>query len=594
MQRSTPWTSSERLEVLREGSRAAPKESELCLSLGEACLRVNEVDEAAKAYERAIELDPRSDLRALYWEWLGLVREMEGRLEEALEAYFSWLEVDPVAVRPLDRLGTLLVILGRWTDLKLLESQYERRAELNADIGSWESQALYTFVLQEFGDGEQGPILEVAYRALQQDPDSPSMRFLLGIIYYRDGQFELARGEFERVLDLDQQQLWRETRFALDWDGTRAKIMLAKLAQKEGDGATVLTLLESLDGLDTADSQGLTEVAELLLEYRSYRRLVDLLDALPGGPSRVERLKAEGLLYRGDWAEAEEIYGAELALLGTLSGEDAEPSEAPSSLWRRFRENAPSSAGERLKLALQLTREAPERTEVWSAVASELEEQGRFEAARLAELALTRVEGDSEVDSDRTQSSVEGSGCDVLLVLWGEGPHPTALRIQAVAAPEGATEDRLFGWAAEELAPSLELARVLLQRCWPRPLPWCHLLVKPLEDEPPMSPPVAAELQSAPLAFFLALLRGAEPSEVRCSGPTFCFGALDLHGRTEALHGLEESLLWLAGRGLLWKRIVVARDGAYRLLRCPAWLWLDRSLRLVANVEEFLDGMEES
>ena len=98
-------SSLERLDELQEGTRAAPKESELCLTLGEAFLRVNRVDEAAATYQRAVELDPRSDLRALYWEWLGLVREMEGKLEEALEAYFQWLDADPVAMSPLDRLA---------------------------------------------------------------------------------------------------------------------------------------------------------------------------------------------------------------------------------------------------------------------------------------------------------------------------------------------------------------------------------------------------------------------------------------------------------------------------------------------------------
>ena len=76
MSKEKASTSEGRLEELQEGSLAAPKDSELNLTLGEAFLRVNRVDEAAAAYQRAVELDPRSDLRALYWEWLGLVRAL--------------------------------------------------------------------------------------------------------------------------------------------------------------------------------------------------------------------------------------------------------------------------------------------------------------------------------------------------------------------------------------------------------------------------------------------------------------------------------------------------------------------------------------
>ena len=257
-------SSLERLDELQEGTRAAPKESELCLTLGEAFLRVNRVDEAAATYQRAVELDPRSDLRALYWEWLGLVREMEGKLEEALEAYFQWLDADPVAMSPLDRLATLLVILGRWTDLSLLRPQYVRRSEVAPNPRVRESLALYTFVTEQLGEQKTEETKALTMTALESDPDSPALRFLLGLLTYQEGSLELSRGEFERVLELDSEGLWQEQRFALDWNGAKARIMVAKLARLQGDQETALTLLARAEDLDRSDSEGLTEAAELL------------------------------------------------------------------------------------------------------------------------------------------------------------------------------------------------------------------------------------------------------------------------------------------------------------------------------------------
>jgi tetratricopeptide (TPR) repeat protein len=243
MSKETPLLSSslQRLEELQEGTRAAPKESELCLTLGEAFLRVNRVDEAVTSYQRAVELDPRSDLRALYWEWLGLVREMEGRLEEALEAYFQWVDADPVAMSPLDRLATLLVVLGRWTDLRLLRPQYTRRSEVAPTARTRESLALYTFVTEQLDEQNLERTRESTMAGLEADPDSPALRFLLGLLSYQEGQLELSRGEFERVLELDVEGLWQEQRFALDWNGAKARVMVAKLARLQGDQETALS-----------------------------------------------------------------------------------------------------------------------------------------------------------------------------------------------------------------------------------------------------------------------------------------------------------------------------------------------------------------
>jgi tetratricopeptide (TPR) repeat protein len=150
---------------------------------------------------------------------------------------------------------------------------------------------------------------------LEADPDSPALRFLLGLLTYHEGQLELSRGEFERVLELDSEGLWQEQRFALDWNGAKARVMVAKLARLQGDQETALAMLENADDLDRSDSEGLTEAAELMLENGRYEELVHLLSDLPSGPSRVERLKAEALLGLGLWGRARTVFETESTLL---------------------------------------------------------------------------------------------------------------------------------------------------------------------------------------------------------------------------------------------------------------------------------------
>ncbi len=108
---------------------------------------------------------------------------------------------------------------------------------------------------------------------------------------------------------------WVWESFALDWNGAKARVMVAKLARLQGDQETALAMLENADDLDRNDSEGLTEAAELMLENGRYDELISLLSDLPPGPSRVDRLRAEGLLGRGLWRPARNIFETESTLL---------------------------------------------------------------------------------------------------------------------------------------------------------------------------------------------------------------------------------------------------------------------------------------
>lgn len=633
-------SSLDRLEDLQEGARAAPKESELCLTLGEAFLRVNRVDEAAAAYQRAVELDPRSDLRALYWEWLGLVREMEGRLEEALEAYFQWVDADPVAMSPLDRLATLLVVLGRWTDLRLLRPQYTRRSEVAPTARTRESLALYTFVTEQLGEQKMDETRTVTMAALEADPDSPALRFLLGLLTYQDGSLELSRGEFERVLELDGEGLWQEQRFALDWNGAKARVMVAKLARLQGDQETALALLENAEDLDLSDSEGMTEAAELMLENGRYEDLVHLLSDLPSGPSRVERLRAEGLLGRGQWAAARTVFETESALLRGPEAEAVLPTGYPAEalrqrlmeLWEKARraedlaedlanlrrqapqvwEDEPMGAslmllhrarqgtvsGQGLQRELEeLCSRFPDSPHIWELAELAFTDAGLDGPRQLAALVRSKLQHGSRPGPSGVYSTTAERGSEILVTLATDAA-PIILKLEAEVGRED--HDQLFGWGQKQLRSGLALAKGVLEdlgdngadsrgqlpdlTLLPRSF---RMMITPLSA--PQEPGTAlaeGELGSVPFAMLVALLSALR--DPRVGRRLLVLGRLGLRGNIDGVPNLEETLLAMHHNSIGWDHLVLAGAGAFRLMRCPSWLWYERPLTLIETARDLL------
>jgi tetratricopeptide (TPR) repeat protein len=637
MSKETPlFTSLERLEELQEGTRAAPKESELCLTLGEAFLRVGRVDEAAASYQRAVELDPRSDLRALYWEWLGLVREMEGRLEEALEAYFQWVDADPVAMSPLDRLSTLLVVLGRWTDLRLLRPQYTRRSEVAPTPRNRESLALYTFVTEQLGEQGLEQTREATMAGLESDPDSPALRFLLGLLTYQEGQLELSRGEFERVLELDSDGLWQEQRFALDWNGAKARVMVAKLARLQGDLETALGMLENAEDLDRSDSEGLTEAAELLLENGRYEELIHLLSDLPSGPSRVDRLKAEALLGRGQWGPARRVFDTESALLRAEGGDpvasgpplrqrlselwqkarsgeelgddiaalrreaptvwEEDPLGASLMMLHRARQGALSGAGLQQEME-QLCGRFPEAPQVWELAELVFTDSGDLGARQLSALARSKLEHGTRPGPTGVFATAPRQGTEILVTLATDSA-PLILKLEAEVGREA--RDQLFGWGQEQLRSGLELAKGVLEdlgengaesrgqfpelSLFPRSF---RVMTTPL-SHPPEPARVSAlmdgDLGSVPFAMLVALMAALRDPLV--GRRLLVLGRLGLRGNVHGVAELEETLLTLHHHQIAWDHLVLASAGAFRLMRCPSWLWYERPLTLIETASD--------
>ena len=634
---STSTRSRERTKALEKQVLLEPKDVELTINLGEAYLREGRLDEAALVYARASELDPRTEFRALYWEWLGMVRESRGELEQALEAYDNWADSEPLAVEPVDRAGALLVALGRWTDLALLRSQYARRAEGNSDPKVLESLALFTYVMEQLGVAEDPPPLARTYAALEVESRSVAMRYLLGVLFFRSGHLDAANAEFLRVLELDSDRTWVEPRFSLGWRAATAWLMLGRIARLQGQIPEALQHLQSCLQTSLDSLEPLEELASLLVEQGAYQEALELL---PSGPDELElppwvrRLRARCFLGLGRVEEAARLVAPPrpepLERAGTAeapapdrklrsrlapaeallaAGRFQEALEAFSALGPPRRRPpevrlgmARAAAGlghwkEAARHLEVLVRERPEDAEAWRLLADAYGHGGPPLRRRLACLQLEAVHlataappipewiapASPESESRGLGVSARALPGEGKLTVTGlpsaEAPARIAWtwrRAEAgnVGLPDPATRD--VHVHVRDLDPGLRDTSTPGEN----PAGWPVPLVEPDAG--------GEELGLAVLAAVAAALREQAPK-----GRTVVAGRLDLSG---GVHGSAELVVGLARLqegGLTWDRLVLPRTMAAEIHRLPEELWTSTDLVLCANAAQAVRALEE-
>lgn len=614
-----------RIQELEKRSKDEPKNAELAVTLGEAYLRSDRVEDAAAAYARSAELDPRSELKSLYWEWLGGVREARGELENALEAYFNWAEAEPTGVEPLDRVGTLLVRLQRWTDIVLLRPHYLRRREQGADPRLNESLALYGFVLDQLGSPEETTPLERTYAALEEDARSVSMRYLLGVLFYRTEHLEAARAEFERVLELDVDGTWREDRFSLQWDASAARLMLARIARLQGDPEEALVQLSESLKQRGDDAERLEEVASLLLDYRRYREALKILPELgEQAPGWVHSYRAESLLGLG------RIREAELSYLSQLEHEPAEEEAdeeglaesngkhrtalaraeeeyargKPAAALKLFSKLSETEGGwqaqwgearclaelERWKEALgtleDLLEKRPGLEPAWKLLAETARQTGQTRLVTLARVQAERLRAEPEVSPGLIYPvggeslvgflvqarSLPGRGS---LIVTGEGGKlvPELARLAL----------SLLQTRFDELGmddPAYRVLHLHVAALYPR-------LDEPAKSEEKEEPPALREDAGGVVIAALGLaLRNQSPTPGQV-----VLGRIDLDGRLSGPVDPGGSLAQFSSEGFPYRRLLLPRASATELLRLPPALWLLPEIVLVERMEDLFRSL---
>jgi tetratricopeptide (TPR) repeat protein len=172
--------------------------------------------DADKWFTRASEWDPEN---VLGWYYLARTKYNENRFEEAVKAFEQCLKLDPRHVRASDNLGLSFQALGR--------SDEARQAFLNAI--AWQSDAaakdpwpyidLGSFLVEQNHPEEALRYLQEAVRLA---PDSPKAHEQLGKAFLALEQLDKAQAELEAAVKLEPQS-------------PRAHYVLGQLYAKHGE-----------------------------------------------------------------------------------------------------------------------------------------------------------------------------------------------------------------------------------------------------------------------------------------------------------------------------------------------------------------------
>jgi len=179
----------------------------------------------------------------------GAVRDMEGRLEEAIAEYHAVLRAKPES---LEARGKLADALARQGELAEAESEYRKILERNPDYGP----ALDGFSRLLMAGDRQAEAVKLIRDALVRSPDAAPLRHQLGLLLYHSKQDDEARVQLLKCLELSPKyyharfflglieeranepdkavEYWRQT--VADAPGFRdAYLSLRQIAVKQGD-----------------------------------------------------------------------------------------------------------------------------------------------------------------------------------------------------------------------------------------------------------------------------------------------------------------------------------------------------------------------
>lgn len=208
------------------------EESDYFNLIGSSYAKLGRTVEAGAALEKAIRLHPK-DILAYYN--LGLVL-LEGRsYEQAVRAFEQALVLFPQSEKLLTALGFTHQIRG---DSSSARSVFRRMAELSPLEG-----APHFYLASSFLEtGEDKEALLALTRAKDRNPKDHRIFYLMGLIYYNQGQFSKAFDVFQTSLQLDPS-------FVFSYQ------QLAKISLKNGDIDSALKFALKAVELDSTFSQ---------------------------------------------------------------------------------------------------------------------------------------------------------------------------------------------------------------------------------------------------------------------------------------------------------------------------------------------------
>ncbi len=195
----------------------------------------------------------------------GMVRAIQGRLEEAAEHFRRVLEARPDDLEAQAKLADVQARLGRHA-----EAEAGFVAVLAQNPGDQYALERYCDLLMESGRAAEAE--KLLWEAAARQPANPGLRLQLGIVLFTMERNEEAREQLQACLDMVP-------------DLPRARYFLGRLAQRSGDLAGARRQWESIVQTTPSFLEAYLALAEAAIQERDYagaeRYLRDGLKAVP-------------------------------------------------------------------------------------------------------------------------------------------------------------------------------------------------------------------------------------------------------------------------------------------------------------------------
>lgn len=180
----------EAIKTLHHYLKKEPRDEIAYYFLGKIYTMIQERDEAVKAYQKSLDLRPQFVTAA---KALGLLFELEGALEKAIQVYSQALKVANTDVQLREKLSNLYLasenFAGALEHLRFLASADP------SDFALQLKTALVHFKLEQYEEAE------VILKRIAAFPEAPKdkVRFYLAALYEEKGNFELAAQHYRRI-----------------------------------------------------------------------------------------------------------------------------------------------------------------------------------------------------------------------------------------------------------------------------------------------------------------------------------------------------------------------------------------------------------
>lgn len=181
------------LSFLIRAKLEAPQDPDVLYAFGTVCLRLDLMEDGAKALEQARALRPADKLTRY---WLGIARSAGGDYDAALSLYQALLEEEPENAQLHYAVGSVHYLKVAFGDAA---RHFQESLRLNPD----QLMSLYYLAMITQKQGRNAEAVLSFQAILEDHPDhAPSLEGL-ALSLFREKRYEEARRQFERALELN-------------------------------------------------------------------------------------------------------------------------------------------------------------------------------------------------------------------------------------------------------------------------------------------------------------------------------------------------------------------------------------------------------